>query len=350
MRNDCKGDKQVAYIFRNVVFEGGGVKGIAYIGALEVLEEMAIMRDISRAGGTSAGAVNAVLLSLKYDIKELQEILWDMDFHKFMDDTWGIVRDTRRLLNEFGWFKGDYFYKWIGGLIERKLGNRNATFSEFRKNGCLDLYLIGTNLSTGFAEIFSYEHTPGMRVADAVRISMSIPLFFTAFRDIRNDLFVDGGLLNNYPVKLFDRLKYVDENKRGHNMHQMEYYEAANKSRSPCSSKYIYNKETLGFRLEPEKSIAVFRDGAEPQCERIDGFFDYSRAVIKCIFNLQDSMHLHSDDWHRTIYINTGDIGLTDFNLDDSKKQFLLNEGRKGVRNYFNWYDNPNPNEEPINR
>lgn len=48
------------------------------------------------------------------------------------------------------------------------------------------------------------EHTPTSRIADAVRISMSIPLFFAAFRNIRNDVYVDGGLLNNFPVKLFD--------------------------------------------------------------------------------------------------------------------------------------------------
>lgn len=46
----------------------------------------------------------------------------------------------------------------------------------------LTIYFIGANISTGFAEVYSYEDTPLMKVADAVRISMSIPLFFAAIR------------------------------------------------------------------------------------------------------------------------------------------------------------------------
>jgi NTE family protein len=54
------------YHFRNLVFEGGGVKGIAYVGALRQLEARGIMEEIRRVGGTSAGAINAVMLSLGY--------------------------------------------------------------------------------------------------------------------------------------------------------------------------------------------------------------------------------------------------------------------------------------------
>lgn len=56
----------MAYHFRNLVFEGGGVKGIAYVGAMEVLEEKGILKNITRVGGTSAGAINALLAGLNY--------------------------------------------------------------------------------------------------------------------------------------------------------------------------------------------------------------------------------------------------------------------------------------------
>ena len=52
-----------AYRFRNLVFEGGGVKGVAYVGALNELHKRGILDSIERVGGTSAGAINAVLLS-----------------------------------------------------------------------------------------------------------------------------------------------------------------------------------------------------------------------------------------------------------------------------------------------
>jgi NTE family protein len=168
--------------FRNLVFEGGGVKGIAYVGALDVLERKGILPDIVRVGGTSAGAINAALVGLGYTPSEMKSILAALDFKEFLDDSWGIVRDGKRLLKQFGWYKGDTFRRWIADIVGERLGDSEATFHDLqtqkRVKGCRDLYFVGTNLSTGFAEVFSHEHTPAVRIADAVRISMSIPLFF----------------------------------------------------------------------------------------------------------------------------------------------------------------------------
>ena len=54
----------MSYQCRNLVFEGGGVKGIAFAGALQVLEGKGIMTDIQRVGATSEGAINATLVAL----------------------------------------------------------------------------------------------------------------------------------------------------------------------------------------------------------------------------------------------------------------------------------------------
>ena len=120
----------MAYHFRNLVFEGGGVKGIAYLGALDVLNDKGILAHIQRIGGTSAGAINAILLGLGFTPKETKDILWGLDFNEFMDDSWGVVRDTDRLIGEFGWYKGDYFRKWIAKLIKEKTGNSESTFAD----------------------------------------------------------------------------------------------------------------------------------------------------------------------------------------------------------------------------
>ena len=95
------------YHFKNLVFEGGGVKGIAYVGALKKLEEEDILQNIERVAGTSAGAMVAVLIGLGYTAEELRTILWDINFQNFLDDSWGFVRDTKRLLYDYGWYKGD---------------------------------------------------------------------------------------------------------------------------------------------------------------------------------------------------------------------------------------------------
>jgi len=337
--------------FRNLVFEGGGVKGIAYVGAMEVLEKRGIFKDIERVGGTSAGAINAVLLACGYSNAEQQKILFEMDFARFMDDDRGLIRDTDRLLHEYGWYKGDYFRRWMGDLIEAKLKSRDVTFAELKRQGCPDLYLLGANLSTGFGEVFSEEHTPNMRVVDAVRISMSIPLFFAAIRAARGDVYVDGGLLNNYPVKLFDRDKYVDD--AGASV-EPEYYKDENKRflKGPNKdrSRYVYNKQTLGFRLDSKQEIAAFRYGDVPVVSRIDDFFGYSKALVRTILNVQESQHLHSDDWHRTVYIDTLRVGTTDFDITDRKKQDLVKSGRQHAEDYFAWFEGATGSDAPKNR
>ncbi|NPA24868.1 MAG: patatin-like phospholipase family protein [Deltaproteobacteria bacterium] len=331
------------YHFRNLIFEGGGVKGIAYLGALEVLRQREILPAIERIGGTSAGAINAILLGLGFSAQETREILWGLDFNAFMDDSWGILRDSNRLLTEFGWYKGDFFRNWIGGLIKEKTGNSEATFADIealkKSRGFKSLYFVGTNLSTSFSEVFSAEHTPRVCVADAVRISMSIPLFFAARRGIRGDLYVDGGVLDNYPIKLFDRKKYLATN----NYTETDYYRTVNQQIARLDrpiSGYVYNKETLGFRLDSKEEIAVFRDQAEPAHRKIDDFFSYTWALIHTVMEAQQSSHLHNDDWARTIYIDTLGISTTDFDLDDDRKRELINSGRQGAESYFTWYDN----------
>ena len=331
------------YHFRNLVFEGGGVKGIAYAGVLQVLEERGILKDIVRVGGASAGAINAVLVGLGYTVQETLEILSRLNFRRFLDDSWGIGRDTSRLLAEFGWYKGDFFRRWIAEIIEAKTGNRESTFAEAQAlkqgRGFRDLYLVGTNLSTRFAEVFSLEHTPRMCIADAVRISMSIPLFFAAKRSIRGDVYVDGGVLNNYPIKLFDRQKYIEKHSQvpaayaNHN----ERLREAGRTVSP----YVYNQETLGFRLDSAKEIAVFRDQAEPEVHAIDDFFAYAWSLVETIMESQQSRHLDDDDWQRTIYIDTLGVKTTDFELGDAKKQELVASGRACAEKYFRWYEDP---------
>ena len=56
-----------------------------------------------------------------------------------------------------------------------------------------------------------------------------------------------------------------------------------------------------------------------------------SRAVA-------NKVHLHANDWTRTIFVDVGEeIGFTDFDLDDSAKDFLSGAGRTGVTKYFEW-------------
>jgi len=328
----------MAYHFRNLVFEGGGVKGVAYVGALESLGRRRILPAIRRVGGTSAGAINAALFALGYSNPETRELLRGLDFRSFLDGDWGVVRDTRRLLTRYGWYRGDAFHDWIATRVADKLGDRRATFSHLRAADRPDLYIYGANLNTGFGEIYSVEHTPGMQIADAVRISMSIPLYFAAMRNARDEVQVDGGVLSNYPVKLFDRLHYIDPEDWPLAVRRTDYYERDNADRRR-GSPYVYNRQTLGLRVDAKTVINAFRDGVQPAARRIDDFFDYARALVGTALAAQENQHLHSDDWQRTLYIDSRGVGTLDFDIDQAGVDALLESGRAGAREYFRWFN-----------
>src|SRR5262245_22302366 len=104
--------------FRNLVFEGGGVKGIAYVGALGVLEEQGLLGGIKRVAGTSAGAITATLVALGLSSAEVGRVVASTSFRSFMDDDWGTVRDTKRILDSYGLYKGDAFSEWIKHVLD----------------------------------------------------------------------------------------------------------------------------------------------------------------------------------------------------------------------------------------
>ena len=83
--------------------------------------------------------------------------------------------------------------------------------------------------------------------------------------------------------------------------------------------------------------------------QKIDDFFDYAWALIKTILNAQNNKHLHSDDWHRTAYINTLGVGTTDFDLTDETKKNLVESGVKGTTDYLEWYEHNDPKVPPMN-
>ncbi len=325
------------YHFKNLVFEGGGVKGIAYIGAMDVLQKKQILPDIKRVGGTSAGAINALLFGLGYTNAETREIFLNMDFDNFLDDKWGIARDTKRLIKEFGWYKGDSFKKWIKRMISYKTGNPNTTFADLKAEektkGYRELYFVGTNISTGYSEIFSYEHTPDMKLADAVRISMSIPLFFTAVKSGGN-VYVDGGLLNNYPIKIFDREGYIDNENASL---EVDYYTKHNADLT--ENPYLYNKETLGFKLDNSKEIGLFKDGEKPPSRKVKHIFHYIKYLIDTLVEFQSNQHMHGDDWQRTIYVDTLGVKTTDFDITKEQKLELIESGRVNTEKYFEWFE-----------
>ena len=264
----------MTYLFKNLVFEGGGVKGIGFVGALQVLEDKHILENIKRFGGTSAGAITALILGLGYTISELEDILSVLDLRKFKDDTIGPIRDIVRLSHGYGWYKGEHFESWIEDIVAEKTGDRNSTFKDIHErmesDNFREIYFQGTNVSTHLVETFSSEKSPDMSIAKAVRISMSIPFFFEAVK-WKSNIYVDGGVLDNYPIRLFDWERYV---KQEEHYSIPKYYVDTNNVllRNGSHDTRVYNKETLGIRLESKEDINAYRHNTSPKRHEIRTF------------------------------------------------------------------------------
>ena len=108
---------KIKYPFENIVCEGGGAKVVAIGGTLIELEKRGILQNLKKYCGTSAGAIVATGLCVGYTGAEIAKLLLDTDFNQFLDDSWGITKDVYRLYNEYGFYIGDAFHKFIQELI-----------------------------------------------------------------------------------------------------------------------------------------------------------------------------------------------------------------------------------------
>ena len=233
----------------------------------------------------------------------------NLDFKSFEDGNF--FGDLERFRTQFGWYKGEVFLKFMQGEVAGALGSPDATFSDLNNQRQQDstkfkeLYVVGTNLSERTDRVFSYASTPDMAIADAVRISMSYPLFF-ASRKLDGDVYVDGGVLRNYPLGLFDT--------------QTE--DAAN----PGVRLRIPNPSTLGFHLGKEVL----------QKRPITDLEQYAGSLFEAILAVQDvALMDNAGDVKRTVFINTLGIQTTDFAITPQQKEALIKKGHEATANYL---------------
>jgi NTE family protein len=296
------------YPYKNLVFEGGGVKGIAYGGALEILEQSQITPQIKSVAGTSAGAITATMVSLGYTASEFIEIMMNLDFSKLEDGS--EIGGPVRLIEDYGWFKGDYFLSLMQNYVGQKAQNARATFGDLkRQGGFKDLYVFGTDLSKQAVQEFSHRTTPDVAVADAVRISMSIPFFFEA-RGYADDTYCDGGVLNNYPISTFDEQYTSTDPETGHTM----------LNRKP-------NAETLGFHLD---------NFDQPPPRPVDNVVRFAGGVFDAILNIQNILlKTNAGDERRTVFVDDLGVKTTDFQLSNLLKHQLVEQGRIATAKYL---------------
>ncbi|XP_071803371.1 uncharacterized protein [Asterias amurensis] len=195
------------YPFENIVFEGGGNKGLAYAGAVRVLEKAGVWPQIRKLGGASAGAMWAVLLGVGYTSHDVEEFL-SLDLKSyFLDASCGLCTMLPNLMKYYGWHPARKLYSWFGDRLEQATGFRDITFKQVYDTYQTEICIVVTNVNLMDAEYCHVKTTPNMSVRMAARMSMAIPGLFCAVQYSqygRTDLYVDGGLLCNYPIHCFD--------------------------------------------------------------------------------------------------------------------------------------------------
>lgn len=304
-----------------LALEGGGGKGVTYLGAIRALENMGVLpinidspgtNQIRGISGASAGAITAMFLAMGYTSTELQAVLSNPStFTGFFDGPdiglWKSVNSQNRpdlhtgappgampldylrqqqqsisglaqlaaaiaflarngmfgptndpivsrlvaypehylynLMFDRGMFPGraarTFLQSAVYGRLWDRLLRRGArpgqpiliyavngseiNFTRFYDLTGVDLVITGANVTKRKPAVFSKRHTPLFPVAEAVGISMNLPLVFkpveveatvpTGQYNQRSDDYhgrwIDGGVLNNFPLHAFDFLSPV---------------------------------------------------------------------------------------------------------------------------------------------
>lgn len=296
------------------VFEGGGVKGTGLVGAVEVTEQQGY--EFSNVAGTSAGAIVASFVAAGYNAAEMKEIMFALDYRRFQDGGFlnniPLLGKPLSLLLHKGIYKGDYFERWIRDLLLQKnirtFGDLVLPEAEVAPRWRYRLQVVASDISRGKLivlpwDALDYGIAPDeLDVARAVRTSMSIPYFYNPVimkdKQQHPSYLVDGGVLSNYPVWLFD----------------------------PEGDNTTPVWPTFGYKLvEPE----------EGKPRTIRGPISLLTALFSTMVEAHDARYIKDANFMRTIPIETLGIQTTQFAMTTKQKQDLYESGKKAATEFF---------------
>lgn len=312
------------------IFEGGGAKGLAHVGALKATEDKGIC--FKAVGGTSAGAIMATFVAAGFSADELFDPksphigLLSVNFLEFLSgDNWALFQKLQRdmnqgasyyrillklpyylikyrkllsaALNEKGIFDTSSFQEWLDDKLRKKLGlNHTVTFGDLEK-----LTIISTDTNQCKIQLFNKRYTPEIGVAEAVAASIAIPFFFKpkklllGTQSVETNL-VDGGMVSNYPTWIFD------------------------KERLESEAQLV----TIGYKLV---------NRLESERQKLN-FFGYLISLVNAALWGDQSLEIRGIENLHSIPLRVS-TGTLEFDLDNSKKINLYSEGRDCAALYF---------------
>lgn len=311
----------------DAVFEGGGVRGIGLVGAVYQMERSGY--TFGNVAGSSAGAIIASLLAAGYTGEEIYEEMKRVNYFKFKEkhllDYFGIVGKLLSILFHFGIYSADYFEQWLTELLSRK---GVYTFGDLKCGShtghCkYKLQVTASDITDEELLVFPRDfHKFGIMadmypIAKAVRMSMSIPVFYEPFilRDQsgKKHYIADGGMLSNYPMWLLD--------------------EGTTEPQYP----------TIGFKFCEQKECSTLC-----KCNRMN-IVEYMGQLVSTMMDVYDKGYIaHSQgDLQRSIQIpvhitvNGTDqkIRTTDFAITSEESQALFQNGVNAATEFLQRWD-----------
>ncbi len=269
-----------------LVFSGGGLRAISYIGVVKALEEFDMLDTIDTFAGTSSGAVTAFMIVLGYRSQELYDIVKNFTYDLVSDFNFLDLPDS------FGIDSGSKILSFFEALIRLKFKselkpNTKVTFKELYRLTGKKLVINATCLSNMSEEFFDYQLTPDLEVSSALRMSISIPFIFKKVT-YNNKVYVDGGLTNNFTIARYNK------------------------------------KKTLGILLEDN---IVYNE--------LDDFVSYSVRVWRCIYSQFIKLKSKEYEGYDIIKVNTGAISTLNFDLSLSDRNKVYKGGYKTAKAFL---------------
>lgn len=295
--------------FKNLVLEGGGVKGLSLTTAFKALINLDKMRYIEKVIGTSVGSLFGILVACKCTNKEIDE--YTVRFWKELTDLpEGVIQQGYNMIEHMGIHDNKHIYKVVEELLEEKFNVKKMTLQQFFDLTHIEYTAVTANLTTRQACFMNYKTEPELEVAKAVQMSTSVPVFFvqTKWHDMT---YVDGGMCENFAI---------------------EYYDFDNGR---------FNDETLGLHYK-EANI----DGAT---YNVDNVLQLLEGIESAEIRNNEQQSIQIYDKRNIIEINVGNVDALNFDISEKQKELLMMNGYNAVIKYFAKLDTNSELNKKIN-
>ena len=185
-------------MIKHLVISGGINSGIVFFGILKHLleESFFCMDDIETIYATSVGTLTAVYFSLGYNLDDIETFIIDRPWHHVFKFNFNTII---RAVQEGGFFTKSEFTQLISPMLLGKDLEIDITLLEFYKVTKKDIHFFTTSYDTFELTDLSYKTHPDWKLIDAIYASSGLPIIFDRF-EFDGQIFLDGGILKNYPL------------------------------------------------------------------------------------------------------------------------------------------------------